>query len=180
MQCSRWTAQETSTERDTSTSCPLSHPRNQIVLTYAQPFDIVKVRIQTAAPGTFASPLDCAAKLLKNEGPLGFYKVSLWLGSRRCGGARRGASKRGAVGQAGRPIRRVRMRGTVEPEGLLHTPRRRPDGVEVRGTESPSRLAPRSSPSSPDPPLLHSSTPPSGPRTWTGLAVLLIALRNPC
>lgn len=41
-----------------------------------QPFDIVKVRVQTAAPGTFSSPLDCATKLLKNEGPLGFYKVS--------------------------------------------------------------------------------------------------------
>ncbi|KAL1413029.1 Mitochondrial carrier protein ymc2 [Vanrija albida] len=42
-----------------------------------QPFDIVKVRVQTAAPGTFSSPLDCAAKLLKNEGPLGFYKGTL-------------------------------------------------------------------------------------------------------
>ncbi|BEI83229.1 hypothetical protein CcaverHIS002_0310970 [Cutaneotrichosporon cavernicola] len=42
-----------------------------------QPFDIVKVRVQTAAPGTYKSPLDCAAKLLKNEGPLGFYKGTL-------------------------------------------------------------------------------------------------------
>ncbi|WVR09523.1 hypothetical protein IAU60_006591 [Kwoniella sp. DSM 27419] len=42
-----------------------------------QPFDIVKVRIQTAPPGTYASPLDCAAKLLKADGPLGFYKGTL-------------------------------------------------------------------------------------------------------
>ncbi|GMK53699.1 hypothetical protein CspeluHIS016_0102850 [Cutaneotrichosporon spelunceum] len=42
-----------------------------------QPFDIVKVRLQTAAPGTYKSALDCATKLLKNEGPLGFYKGTL-------------------------------------------------------------------------------------------------------
>ncbi|WWD19161.1 hypothetical protein CI109_103619 [Kwoniella shandongensis] len=42
-----------------------------------QPFDIVKVRIQTAPSGTYASPLDCATKLLKADGPLGFYKGTL-------------------------------------------------------------------------------------------------------
>ncbi|GFZ50836.1 Carrier protein YMC1, mitochondrial [Saitozyma sp. JCM 24511] len=42
-----------------------------------QPFDIVKVRVQTAPPGTYASPLDCATKLLKADGPLGFYKGTL-------------------------------------------------------------------------------------------------------
>ncbi|WWC90590.1 uncharacterized protein L201_005526 [Kwoniella dendrophila CBS 6074] len=42
-----------------------------------QPFDIVKVRIQTAPAGTYASPLDCATKLLKADGPLGFYKGTL-------------------------------------------------------------------------------------------------------
>ncbi|KAL7422412.1 Mitochondrial carrier protein ymc2 [Cryptotrichosporon argae] len=42
-----------------------------------QPFDIVKVRIQTAPVGTYASPLECATRLLKNEGPLGFYKGTL-------------------------------------------------------------------------------------------------------
>ncbi|ORY35492.1 mitochondrial carrier domain-containing protein [Naematelia encephala] len=42
-----------------------------------QPFDIIKVRIQTAPTGTYASPLDCATKLLKNDGPMGFYKGTL-------------------------------------------------------------------------------------------------------
>ncbi|WVF67581.1 hypothetical protein IAT40_002339 [Kwoniella sp. CBS 6097] len=42
-----------------------------------QPFDIVKVRVQTAPPGTYASPLDCATKLLKADGPAGFYKGTL-------------------------------------------------------------------------------------------------------
>ena len=41
-----------------------------------QPFDIVKVRVQTAPKGIYASPLDCATKLLKADGPKGFYKVS--------------------------------------------------------------------------------------------------------
>ncbi|UOH83011.1 hypothetical protein LQV05_005724 [Cryptococcus neoformans] len=41
-----------------------------------QPFDIVKVRVQTAPPGTYSSPIDCASKLLKADGLLGFYKVS--------------------------------------------------------------------------------------------------------
>jgi solute carrier family 25 carnitine/acylcarnitine transporter 20/29 len=40
-----------------------------------QPFDIVKVRIQTSAKGTYASPLDCAKGLLKADGFKGFYKV---------------------------------------------------------------------------------------------------------
>ena len=42
-----------------------------------QPFDIVKVRVQTAPSGTFASPLDCAKQLLKADGPRGFYKRTL-------------------------------------------------------------------------------------------------------
>ncbi|KAI9637565.1 mitochondrial carrier domain-containing protein [Dioszegia hungarica] len=42
-----------------------------------QPFDIVKVRVQTAAPGVFSSPLDCATKLLKADGARGFYKGTL-------------------------------------------------------------------------------------------------------
>lgn len=42
-----------------------------------QPFDIVKVRIQTAPRGTYSSPLDCATKLLKADGPKGFYKGTL-------------------------------------------------------------------------------------------------------
>lgn len=42
-----------------------------------QPFDIVKVRIQTSPSGTYASPLDCAKQLLKADGPRGFYKVLL-------------------------------------------------------------------------------------------------------
>ncbi|KAJ9106795.1 hypothetical protein QFC20_003979 [Naganishia adeliensis] len=42
-----------------------------------QPFDMVKVRMQTSAPGTFSSALDCASRVLKNEGPLAFYKGTL-------------------------------------------------------------------------------------------------------
>lgn len=42
-----------------------------------QPFDIVKVRIQTAPTGTYSSALDCAKKVIKNDGPLGFWKGSL-------------------------------------------------------------------------------------------------------
>ena len=59
-----------------------------------QPFDIVKVvstqflhmtlsdtqyqvkRMQTAAKGTYKGMVDCAGGILKNEGPLAFYKVS--------------------------------------------------------------------------------------------------------
>ncbi|EJT48906.1 hypothetical protein A1Q2_08033 [Trichosporon asahii var. asahii CBS 8904] len=41
-----------------------------------QPFDIVKVRIQTN-PSAYTSPLDCASKILKADGPLGFYKGTL-------------------------------------------------------------------------------------------------------
>jgi len=39
-----------------------------------QPFDIVKVRMQTAPRGTYSGMLDCASGILKNEGPLAFYK----------------------------------------------------------------------------------------------------------
>ncbi|EPQ57144.1 mitochondrial carrier [Gloeophyllum trabeum ATCC 11539] len=39
-----------------------------------QPFDIVKVRMQTSAAGTYKGMLDCAGQILKNEGPLAFYK----------------------------------------------------------------------------------------------------------
>lgn len=40
-----------------------------------QPFDIVKVRLQTTAEYTGA--LDCATKIWRNEGPLAFYKGTL-------------------------------------------------------------------------------------------------------
>ncbi|RAH45465.1 putative mitochondrial carrier protein (Ymc1) [Aspergillus brunneoviolaceus CBS 621.78] len=40
-----------------------------------QPFDIVKVRLQTTTQ--YASALDCATKILKNEGPTAFYKGTL-------------------------------------------------------------------------------------------------------
>lgn len=42
-----------------------------------QPFDIVKVRMQTAPKGTYAGMFDCAGGILKNEGPLAFYKGTL-------------------------------------------------------------------------------------------------------
>ncbi|OSX65802.1 hypothetical protein POSPLADRAFT_1177291 [Postia placenta MAD-698-R-SB12] len=42
-----------------------------------QPFDIVKVRMQTAPQGTYSGMLHCAGGILKNEGPLAFYKGTL-------------------------------------------------------------------------------------------------------
>ncbi|EDR11557.1 uncharacterized protein LACBIDRAFT_183526 [Laccaria bicolor S238N-H82] len=42
-----------------------------------QPFDIVKVRMQTASKGTYTGMLHCAGGILKNEGPLAFYKGTL-------------------------------------------------------------------------------------------------------
>lgn len=42
-----------------------------------QPFDIVKVRMQTSAKGTYSGMLDCAGGILRNEGPLAFYKGTL-------------------------------------------------------------------------------------------------------
>ncbi|KAF8070445.1 mitochondrial carrier domain-containing protein [Lyophyllum atratum] len=42
-----------------------------------QPFDIVKVRMQTAPKGTYKGMMDCAKGILRNEGPLAFYKGTL-------------------------------------------------------------------------------------------------------
>ncbi|CAK5281193.1 unnamed protein product [Mycena citricolor] len=42
-----------------------------------QPFDIVKVRMQTSAKGTYTGMMHCATGILKNEGPLAFYKGTL-------------------------------------------------------------------------------------------------------
>jgi len=42
-----------------------------------QPFDIVKVRMQTAPKGTYSGMLGCAKGILVNEGPLAFYKGTL-------------------------------------------------------------------------------------------------------
>ncbi|KAG7098285.1 hypothetical protein E1B28_000248 [Marasmius oreades] len=42
-----------------------------------QPFDIVKVRMQTSAKGTYNGMMHCAGGILKNEGPLAFYKGTL-------------------------------------------------------------------------------------------------------
>ena len=40
-----------------------------------QPLDILKVRLQTAAPGTYTGLVDCASRILRAEGPFGFYRV---------------------------------------------------------------------------------------------------------
>ena len=40
-----------------------------------QPFDIVKVRLQTTT--NYSGALDCASQILKNEGPAAFYKGTL-------------------------------------------------------------------------------------------------------
>jgi len=42
-----------------------------------QPFDIVKVRMQTSPKGTYTGMMHCAGGILKNEGPLAFYKGTL-------------------------------------------------------------------------------------------------------
>ncbi|KAI0823417.1 mitochondrial carrier [Trametes gibbosa] len=42
-----------------------------------QPFDIMKVRMQTAPAGTYAGMMHCASGIFKNEGPLAFYKGTL-------------------------------------------------------------------------------------------------------
>ncbi|GMG54708.1 unnamed protein product [Ambrosiozyma monospora] len=42
-----------------------------------QPFDTTKVRLQSAKPGQFNGPLDVISQLIKNEGPLAFYKGTL-------------------------------------------------------------------------------------------------------
>lgn len=42
-----------------------------------QPFDTVKVRLQSAPEGTYSGALDVIKRLLKNEGPRGFYKGTL-------------------------------------------------------------------------------------------------------
>ena len=42
-----------------------------------QPFDTVKVRLQSAPEGTYTGALDVVKKLLANEGPKGFYKGTL-------------------------------------------------------------------------------------------------------
>lgn len=42
-----------------------------------QPLDILKVRLQTSPPGTYTGMVDCAARIVRNEGPLAFYKGTL-------------------------------------------------------------------------------------------------------
>lgn len=42
-----------------------------------QPLDILKVRLQTAAPGKYNGLGDCALEIVKKEGLLGFYKGTL-------------------------------------------------------------------------------------------------------
>ncbi|CAN6598795.1 mitochondrial glycine transporter Ymc1p [Trichomonascus vanleenenianus] len=42
-----------------------------------QPFDTTKVRLQSAPEGTYNGAIDVVKRLLKNEGPAGFYKGTL-------------------------------------------------------------------------------------------------------
>ncbi|WOO76719.1 putative mitochondrial carrierc [Vanrija pseudolonga] len=92
-----------------------------------QPFDIVKVRVQTAAPGTFSSPLDCATKLLKNEGLLGFYKGTLTplLGIGACVSIQFGAlewAKRQFAARAGaRPLSLAELYASGAIAGVANT-----------------------------------------------------------
>lgn len=54
----------------------MSSDRDKKVLV-GQPFDIVKVRMQTSAKGTYHGMFHCAGGILKNEGPFAFYKGTL-------------------------------------------------------------------------------------------------------
>lgn len=55
----------------------ITSPINFQVLT-GQPFDTIKVRMQTQTPtNSYSGLFDCVTKLLKNEGPLALYKV-IW------------------------------------------------------------------------------------------------------
>ncbi|KAK6464553.1 mitochondrial carrier protein [Scheffersomyces coipomensis] len=69
---------------------PLTHDNNQVFkdlfagtmggiaqVLVGQPFDTVKVRLQSAPEGTYNGALDVIKQLLKNEGPRGFYKGTL-------------------------------------------------------------------------------------------------------
>lgn len=42
-----------------------------------QPFDIVKVRLQTQTTAQYSGAGDCFMQILKSEGPLAFYKGTL-------------------------------------------------------------------------------------------------------
>ena len=42
-----------------------------------QPLDMLKVRLQTAPQGTYKGMGDCAVQIIKQDGPLGFYKGTL-------------------------------------------------------------------------------------------------------
>lgn len=42
-----------------------------------QPLDILKVRLQTSPVGTYTGMVDCASRIIRNEGPLAFYKGTL-------------------------------------------------------------------------------------------------------
>ncbi|CAD6569635.1 MAG: hypothetical protein TREMPRED_005358 [Tremellales sp. Tagirdzhanova-0007] len=83
-----------------------------------QPFDIVKVRVQTAAPGTFASPLECARVLLKHEGPSGFYKGTLTpllgIGELWASGAIAGVANTVIAN----PVEHIRIRLQTQPNNI--------------------------------------------------------------
>lgn len=38
------------------------------------PVDVLKTRVMNAKAGTYSSPIDCAVKTMKQEGPGAFYK----------------------------------------------------------------------------------------------------------
>ncbi|KAK6202793.1 mitochondrial carrier protein [Scheffersomyces amazonensis] len=69
---------------------PLTHDNNQVFkdlfagtmggiaqVLVGQPFDTVKVRLQSAPEGTYNGALDVIKKLVQNEGPKAFYKGTL-------------------------------------------------------------------------------------------------------
>jgi len=90
-----------------------------------QPFDIVKVRMQTAPKGTYSGMLHCAGGILKNEGPLAFYKGTLTplLGIGVCVSIQFGANEYSKRFFAGQNLSRGRggPDGTMLSDGQIFT-----------------------------------------------------------
>ncbi|KDQ07173.1 hypothetical protein BOTBODRAFT_649651 [Botryobasidium botryosum FD-172 SS1] len=85
-----------------------------------QPFDIVKVRMQTAPKGTYSGMVQCATGIFRNEGPLAFYKGTLspLLGVGVCVSIQFGAFEAAKRYFAAQNV----ARGVGGPEGKLLSP----------------------------------------------------------
>jgi hypothetical protein len=115
---------------------------------FEHPFDLVKVRLQTAHEGAYAGPLQCAQRTLSEEGVRGIYRVSARAGKGRSRKGREGG--RGEVGRdkQARGERVVwRLRGErAQGKGSLTFVRarmaRREKRARAQGKGSPRASAP--------------------------------------